>query len=231
MDIKEIKTAYRRYAPIYDVVFGPVLRPGRKQIIQLLDCRPGDRVLEVGVGTGLSLPLYPEDVRVTGIDISTEMLDKARRRVARAGLRNVDTILEMNGEDMRFDDGAFDKVVAMYVVSVASDPARLVEEMCRVCKTSGDIFIVNHFSSGNLLMRALEKRLASISGIAGFRPDMEMTEFLHTTHLEVVEIRDTNMFGYWRVLHCRNRTRELVASEKAQVGEPDALSRIKCGGA
>jgi phosphatidylethanolamine/phosphatidyl-N-methylethanolamine N-methyltransferase len=231
MDIEGIKAVYRRYAPIYDIVFGPVLHPGRKLIIEALNCRPGDRILEVGVGTGLSLPLYPKDVRVTGIDISAEMLNKARRRIARAGLEHVDAVLEMNGEDMRFADRAFDKVVAMYVVSVAPDPTRLVEEMCRVCKAGGDIFIVNHFCSANLLVKALEKLLASLSAVAGFRPNLDLDEFLRTTRLEVVETRKANMFGYWKVLRCRNHVKGLVTREVPHAGHPDATIRIKCRGA
>ena len=212
MDIEDIKAAYRRYAPVYDVVFGPVLNPGRKLVVEALDCRPGERILEVGVGTGLSLPLYPKGVQITGIDISAEMLHKARQRVARARLMHVEAILEMNGEDMRFPDRTFDKVVAMYVVSVASDPKRLVEEMRRVCKPSGDIFIVNHFCSRNVLLKSSEKLLAAFSTLAGFRPNMDLDEFLHTTRLEVVETRKANLFGYWRVLRCRNTLNNALAA-------------------
>jgi len=89
MQIEAVKAAYRRYAAVYDAVFGPVLQPGRKAVMQALRLRPGDRVLEVGVGTGLSLPLYPRDVKITGIDLSSEMLEKARRRVERRRLPNM----------------------------------------------------------------------------------------------------------------------------------------------
>jgi phosphatidylethanolamine/phosphatidyl-N-methylethanolamine N-methyltransferase len=227
MDVNDIKAAYRRYAPIYDIVFGPILHPGRKQIIDSLNCQPEDRILEVGVGTGLSLPLYPKDVKVTAIDLSAEMLNKARRRVRRAGLGNVDAILEMNGEDLRFDDGVFDKVVAMYVVSVAPHPARLVHEMCRVCKASGGIFIVNHFGSDNFLMKVLEERLVGLSALVGFRAHMDMDEFLRLTQLEVAEIRRANIFGYWRVLRCRNHARELVTRKTEYAGYPDAAGRTE----
>ena len=220
MEIEDIKSAYHRYAPLYDIVFGPVLHPGRKLIIEALDCRPGERILEVGVGTGLSLPLYPKDVRVTGIDISAAMLNKARQRIARAGLQHVDGVLEMNGEDMCFDDSSFDKVVAMYVVSVTPNPTRLVDEMCRVCKASGDIVIVNHFSSKNLLVKALEKRLAALSAVAGFRPNMDLEEFLCITRLEVISTNKANIFGYWKVLHCRNHVKGLVINEAGHALTP-----------
>src|SRR5918911_5761876 len=102
MHIESVKAAYRRYARVYDTVFGPVLQPGRKAVLEALACKSGERVLEVGVGTGLSLPLYPREVRVTGIDVSREMLEKARARVARRHLTNVEALLEMDAERMSF---------------------------------------------------------------------------------------------------------------------------------
>jgi len=204
MNIDAIKTAYRRYARIYDVVFGPIFHPGRKTIIDAMECRPGDNILEVGVGTGLSLPLYPEDVKVTGIDISAEMLEKARQRVELEELNQVEAVLEMDAEAMRFSDNSFDKVVAMYVVSVVPDPVQLVREMSRVCKPEGDIFIANHFRSRNPLLKSVENLLAPLSKLAGFRPDFDLDDFLQKTGLEVVEMRSVNLFGYWKVLRCKN---------------------------
>src|SRR3989337_3181001 len=106
MQIEAVKAAYRRYAGVYDAVFGPVLQPGGGAVVGAVGGRPGDRVLEVGVGTGLSLPLYPAGVKVTGIDVSREMLDKARARVARRRLANVDALLEMDAEAMHFTDAS-----------------------------------------------------------------------------------------------------------------------------
>jgi phosphatidylethanolamine/phosphatidyl-N-methylethanolamine N-methyltransferase len=203
--------AYRRYAGIYDLLFGPIMHPGRRRIVRALDLRPGNAVLEVGVGTGLSLPLYPSFVRVTGIDISREMLDRAHRRVARERLSHVEAIQEMDAQAMNFPDARFDKVVAMYVVSVVPDPRRLVEEMRRVCKPDGEILIVNHFRSRNWLLAAFETMLAPLSRLAGFRPDVALGPFLADTGLEVIEIRSTNLFGYWKVIRCRNRMAQPTA--------------------
>src|ERR1041385_5581523 len=96
MQIDAVKAAYRRYPSFYDALFGPVLQPGRKAVLEALECRPGERVLEVGVGTGLSLPLSPPSVRLTGVDLSREMLEKARARVQRRGLANVEGRHEMD---------------------------------------------------------------------------------------------------------------------------------------
>lgn len=208
MNIDSVKTAYRRWSAVYDLIFGPVMNPGRKRIVHSMNCRRGDSVLEVGVGTGLSLPLYPADVKVTGIDISPEMLARARERVDHERLSQVDDILEMDAEQMNFADNRFDKVVAMYVVTVVPDPIRLVEEMRRVCKPGGEIFIVNHFRSNNPLLALLEGLLAPLSKLAGFRPDFDMEAFLNATNLEVVDVKKTNLFGYWKILRCRNDAKE-----------------------
>jgi phosphatidylethanolamine/phosphatidyl-N-methylethanolamine N-methyltransferase len=201
MQIEAVKAAYRRYAKVYDALFGPVLQPGRKAVMEALDCRPGERVLEVGVGTGLSLPLYPPYVRVTGIDLSREMLDKARMRVGRRQLANVEGLLEMDAEAMDFPDASFDKVVAMYVVSVVQEPARLLAELHRVCKPHGDIFIVNHVRSSNPVVGAVEKSLARFSDQLGFHPDFELHSLVNGSG-RVEHISSVNFF--WKVMRVRN---------------------------
>ena len=201
MQIEAVKAAYRRYAGVYDAVFGPVLQPGRRAVVEALGCRPGDRVLEVGVGTGLSLPLYPAGVKLTGIDVSREMLDKARRRVAKRGLGDVEALIEMDAERMDFPDASFDKVVAMYVVSVVERPARLLEELHRVCRPHGEIFLVNHVRSDNPIIGALEKALARFSDKLGFRPDFELRELLDGSH-ELSQVSRINFF--WKVMRLRN---------------------------
>ena len=201
MQIETVKVAYRRYAGFYDALFGPVLQPGRTAVVDALGCRPGDRVLEVGVGTGLSLPLYPASVKVTGIDVSREMLDKARARVAKCNFMHVEALIEMDGESMSFPDASFDKVVAMYVVSVVANPARLLAELHRVCRPDGEIFIVNHVRSDNPLLGALEKSLARFSDKLGFRPDFELRELLDGSH-ELAEVSRINLF--WKVMRLKN---------------------------
>jgi phosphatidylethanolamine/phosphatidyl-N-methylethanolamine N-methyltransferase len=201
MQIESVKAAYRRYATVYDAVFGPVLQPGRKAVVQALGLRPGERVLEVGVGTGLSLPLYPRDVTITGIDVSREMLEKARQRVARRRLANVEALLEMDAERMSFADASFDKVVAMYVVSVVERPMALLAELHRVCRPHGEIFLVNHVRSDNRFIAAVEKGLARFSDKLGFHPDFELRDMVADAG-ELTELSRINFF--WKVMRLRN---------------------------
>jgi phosphatidylethanolamine/phosphatidyl-N-methylethanolamine N-methyltransferase len=212
MQIEAVKAAYRRYAGVYDALFGPVLQPGRKAVLEALACRPGERVLEVGVGTGLSLPLYPPSVRIVGIDLSREMLDKARARVAKKRLTNVEALLEMDAETMDFPAASFDKVVAMYVVSVVRHPARLLEELHRVCRPHGEIFIVSHVRSGNPLLGALEKGLARFSEQLGFRPDFELRDLVNgSAPLEHV----SDVAFFWKVLRLKNGVRFFQSSSSS----------------
>jgi phosphatidylethanolamine/phosphatidyl-N-methylethanolamine N-methyltransferase len=204
MELEAIKKAYRRYARLYDLYFGAVFQPGRKAVIQRMDCRAGQRVLEVGVGTGLSLPLYPDGVRVTGIDISPEMLDRARARLARESIDRRIELHVMDAERTSFPSDSFDKVVAMYVVSVVPHPKRLVDEMRRVCKPNGEIFIVNHFHSPNPIVGTAESLLAPLSRLVGFHPDFCLETFVRDTKLEVVDKQPVNLFGYWSMLRARN---------------------------
>ncbi len=222
MEIEAIRTAYRRYARIYDAVFGPILHPGRKLIIQALNLQQGDNILEVGVGTGLSLPLYPKDVKVTGIDISGEMLAKARERVRQQNLTQVEAVLEMDAEDLKFPENTFDKVVAMYVVSVVSEPSRLVDEMRRVCKPGGEMFIVNHFHSRNGFIRALEGLFSPLAKLVGFHPDLALEDLLEQTALDVVEVRSANLFGYWKVLRCRSTIKRPLPMDVNESIEQDS---------
>jgi phosphatidylethanolamine/phosphatidyl-N-methylethanolamine N-methyltransferase len=201
MHVETVKTAYRRYAGVYDALFGPVLQAGRKAVLEALRLKPGDRVLEVGVGTGLALSMYPDSVKVTGIDLSREMLDKARARVARLGLTNVEALLEMDAEKTSFPDASFDKVVAMYVMPVVRDPAAVLEEFHRVCKADGEIYIVDHVKSDNRVIRAFEMGLARFSNQIGFRPDFELRELVNGAG-EIDEVARINVF--WRVMRVRN---------------------------
>ena len=207
MDIRAIEHAYRRYARFYDFVFGAVFQPGRKAIVERMDCRPGERVLEVGVGTGLSLHLYPKNVLITGIDISRDMLAQAQARKVRGQMDNIVQLSVMDAENMEFEDNSFDKVVAMYVASVVPNPERLVDEMCRVCKPNGRIVFVNYFHSQNPLLGAIESLLAPLSAQLGFRPDFSLGRFLAATGLKAMNIHPVNIFHFCTMVEARNNKR------------------------
>ena len=205
MERQAIEKVYRRYAKVYDACFGSLFEPGRRLAIEKLDCRPGQRILEVGIGTGLSLPFYPDDVRVAGIDISHEMLKGAQARLRRQRAGPEVLLARMDAECLGFADDSFDKVVAMYVASVVPSPIRLVEEMRRVCRPGGELFIVNHFRNTHPVIGRVERLLAPLSDMVGFHPDFCLDQFCRDTGLEIDEQVPVNAFGYWTLLRVRNR--------------------------
>ena len=204
MDLRDTVRVYRLFSGSYDIVFGPIFHPGRKAAVRLANDRPGQRILEVGVGTGLSLPYFRADAQVTGIDVSAEMLAKARRRAERLQLAHVEGLHLMDAEHLAFADNSFDAVLALYVASVVPDPARFAAEMRRVCIPGGTIVLVNHFTSENWALRWMEKRLARVARHIGFHADFPLDAFLRDSRLAVREIRPSNLFGYWRLLRCVN---------------------------
>ena len=204
MDLRDTIRTYGVLSGSYDFVFGPLFHPGRREAVRVANDRPGQRVLEVGVGTGLSLPYFRPDSQVTGIDVSPEMLDKAKQRAARQKLAHVDALHVMDAEHMTFEDNSFDAVLALYVASVVPNPARFAAEMRRVCIPGGTIVLVNHFTSENGVLRWMEKRLAHLARHIGFHADFPLDQFLRDSQLSAREIRPSNLFGYWRLLRCIN---------------------------
>ena len=194
-----VENVYDKLAIIYDLIFGPTLHPGRLKAIERMNIQPGERVLEVGVGTGISIPLYPKGVHVVGVDLSEEMLAQARPRAEETGAG----LAVMDAERLAFADGSFDKVVAMYVASVVPHPDRLVAEMRRVCRSSDGLFFVNHFASASPIVAAGERLLAPLAGVLGFRPDFSFDGFVRDGQLEVVEREPAGPLGYWTFLRAR----------------------------
>jgi len=204
MDLHDTLRTYRLFSGSYDIFFGPVFHPGRKDAVRIANDRPGQRILEVGVGTGLSLPHFRPDSRVTGIDVSAEMLAKARRRAERRRLTHVEGLHVMDAENLEFPDSSFDAVLALYVASVVPNPARFAAEMRRVCIPGGTIVVVNHFTSENLLLRLIEKRLGRLARHIGFHADFPFDAFRRDSRLSIREVRPSNLFGYWKLLRCVN---------------------------
>lgn len=198
-----VAQAYDRWAPIYDLVFGPVFRQGRASAIRAAD-RIGGRILEVGVGTGISLPGYARSSRLTGIDISEDMLDKARDRVARLGLSNVDAIRVGDAEALDFADNSFDVVVAQYVVSAVADPQRALDEFARVCRPGGEIIITTRVGAESGLRGTIEKTLMPITSRLGFRTDFPFglyTDWVATRDdVELIEKREIPPLGHFSLV-------------------------------
>jgi phosphatidylethanolamine/phosphatidyl-N-methylethanolamine N-methyltransferase len=196
-----VTKVYEKLATVYDFTFGPVLHPGRVDAIERMGIRPGDRVLEVGVGTGINAALYPRDCSVTGVDLSSPMLEKARERVARKGVRNV-RLLQMDAANLKFGDDTFDIVYAPYVISVVPDPVAVTREMCRVCRPGGRIVILNHFRSRNALMASIERMISPFTVHIGFKSDLDLPAFLAQAELKPVSIDKVNFPRIWSLVTC-----------------------------
>lgn len=172
MQTAGVAAAYDHWAPIYDLVFGKVFATGRREAIAAAE-KVGGRILEVGVGTGISLPHYSPDSRIVGVDISDHMLDKARERVRRLDLGNVEAIRVMDAEELEFPDSSFDVVVAQYVVTAVPNPERALDEFVRVVRPGGEIVITTRIGAERGLRGSIEKTLMPVTTRLGFR-----TEFL-----------------------------------------------------
>jgi phosphatidylethanolamine/phosphatidyl-N-methylethanolamine N-methyltransferase len=196
-----VTKVYENIAWMYDFTFGPTLHAGRIQSIQRMGIKAGDRVLEVGVGTGINASLYPADCVVTGIDLSEPMLEKARERVLRKGLSNI-RLLAMDAADLKFPDNSFDIVYAPYVISVVPDPVAVVREMRRVCRPGGRMVILNHFRGTNRLGAWLDRVISPLTVHIGFKSDLDLPAFLAQAELKPVSIEKVNVPRIWSLITC-----------------------------
>jgi phosphatidylethanolamine/phosphatidyl-N-methylethanolamine N-methyltransferase len=196
-----VEGVYDKLAKVYDLTFGPTLHPGRLQAIQRMDIQPGERVLEVGVGTGINLSLYPKNCTVTGIDFSGSMLEKARERATRKGIRNM-RLLQMDAGDLKFADDSFDIVYAPYLISVVPDPVKVAQEMHRVCRPGGRIIFLNHFLSPNAVLSRLERMISPYTIHIGFKADLDLPAFLAQANLHPVSIEKVNVPRLWSLVTC-----------------------------
>jgi phosphatidylethanolamine/phosphatidyl-N-methylethanolamine N-methyltransferase len=201
IQLDSVATAYDRWAPVYDLAFGPVFRRGRSASLAAAE-RIGGRILEVGVGTGINISLYPRDCQITGIDLSTPMLEKAHERVSRDGFRNV-RLFEMDAAKMTFPDDSFDIVYAPYLVSVVPDPVQVAREMRRVCKPGGKIIILNHFRSTNPILSRMERAISPFTVHIGFKADLDLAAFLAQAELAPISVEKVNVPRIWSLVTCR----------------------------
>lgn len=198
-----VETTYEKWAPVYDKVFGSIFDAARRQAVGQAG-RAGGCVLEVGVGTGLSLPLYPASCRITGIDISEAMLEVARRRVARERLSNVESIVVMDAQNLQFDDNSFDVVMAQYVVNTVPDPDAVLDEMWRVLRPGGELIIVNRIGADRGARLKLERLFQPIAEKLGWRSEFPWHRFeswaVRAGNAELVDRRPVPPFGHFAVI-------------------------------
>ncbi len=204
LDADAVRAAYRRWAGVYDAVFGGVSAFGRRRAVAEVNRLPGARVLEVGVGTGLALPHYRAGKRITGIDLSAEMLALARRRVADRGLPSVDALLEMDAEAMAFGTGQFDIAVAMFVASVVPNPRALLAEMRRVVRPGGHLLFVNHFAAEAGPRWWIERAMAPASRALGWHPDFATGALFAAEDRATATLSPVPPFGLFTLAHLPN---------------------------
>jgi phosphatidylethanolamine/phosphatidyl-N-methylethanolamine N-methyltransferase len=204
LEKRQVKRAYKLYAPAYDFVFDWIFHPGRQAAIGLLDAKRGDHILEVGIGTGLNLPLYPPHCRITGIDLSEEMLEKAQEKVIELGLGNV-MLRAMDATVMDLGDNEFDAAVATYTISAVPDPVSVLREMRRVVKPGGNLVMLNHFRSQRPVIARLEDLVAPVCTRLGWKSNLTLEPLLSQVQLTPEIQTKVNLFNGWRLIKCVNR--------------------------
>jgi phosphatidylethanolamine/phosphatidyl-N-methylethanolamine N-methyltransferase len=196
---------YSEFAPFYDRVFGKIFYNRLERVIEDLDIPPGAQVLEVGAGTGTSFPAYPTHCHVTGVDLAPDMLARARQKIEDNGWSHLN-VMEMNALDLKFADNTFDFVMAFHVVTVVPDPVRMIAEAKRVCKPSGKIAIVNHFTSDVPVLGSLTKAIDPLTRWLGWRTDLQLKPFIAATGLTVERVYKTNKSSLYTVVLARKET-------------------------
>ncbi len=202
MAAEDVRVAYKRWAPFYDATFGKLVKEGVKQTVARANVFEG-RLLEVGVGTGLALPHYAEHLRVTGIDLSADMLQLAKTRMARKATTNIEALLEMDATALEFPDGYFDIAVAMYVLTVVPEPAKVIHELARVTKPGGTILIANHFSVESGLRGMVEKKMSKHAAKLGWRPEFPVDSVLVSEKLRLVSFKQLKPWGFFTLMEFR----------------------------
>ncbi len=201
---KTIERLYHTYSGIYDIVWGKLFESSRAEAIRHLDIRPGHRILEVGVGSGLTLPFYPRHCDVMGIDISSKMLAKARRRIQGLDFGNM-TLKRMDASHLDFEDDTFDAVFAAYVITVVPDPEKVISEIRRVCKRNGRIVFLNHFESDNPVLSMIERAISPFCAKRmAFRTDFPLSKLLEVEGLDMVRKRHMPPLNLWKIVEMVN---------------------------
>ena len=213
MDAEAVTRSYRRWAPVYDKTFGAFTRAGRRRLVEYVNGRTGS-VLEVGIGTGLSLARYAPHLEVTGIDYSGEMLARAQARVAEQRLDHVVALREMDARALDFPEASFDIVVAMHVISVVPEPERVMAEMARVCRPGGEVLLLNHFLHEHGALGYLGRRFAPLVDTLGWHSDFPIETALSCDDLAVDRRLPSPPFSMFTRLHLRKAASEMSGDSK-----------------
>lgn len=198
-----VERVYEKMASVYDLFFGVTLHHGRARAIERMAIKPTDQILEVGVGTGMSLPLYPRRCSVTAVDLSEGMLERARERAAQHNLENV-RLIQMDATELKFPDNSFDIVYAPYVINCVPDPIAVTREMRRVCRPDGRVVFLNHFLSDYQIPSKIERAIAPLTVHLGFKSDFDLPAFLAQTGLRAASIEKVNIPRIWSLVICPN---------------------------
>lgn len=202
LDEGQVRDAYRRWAPVYDYTFGAISTAGRRHAVEIINAGDG-RVLEVGVGTGLSLPDYKKHLDIVGIDLAPEMLDKARERVKSEKLTNISGLYEMDASNLRFPDNSFDKTVAMYVITVVPDPQKVMQELSRVTKPGGEVMLVNHFSQDDGVRGWVERQMAPFADLVGWHSVFDVSRVMVCPELKLIDRKALRPWGIFTMMRFR----------------------------
>jgi phosphatidylethanolamine/phosphatidyl-N-methylethanolamine N-methyltransferase len=197
---RSMEGIYSFYSPFYDLIFGKVLEAGRRQAFKYLDPSGPRKVLEVGIGTGLTLRHYPKSCHIVGIDISARMIDRARERVAKLGNGHTIDLEVMDACHMTFPDNSFDAVISPYVITTVGDPLQFCREILRVCKPGGQIIIVNHSKDPARLFGKLGAIASPFFARVGFVTDLDVVSLVRSTEIEVQQVIDCNYFNLHKVI-------------------------------
>lgn len=200
-----LENFYKKISPIYNFLYSDLLfREARTAAIELLDIPKNSKILEIGVGTGLTLPLYPKDCEVVGIDLSEGMLEKTEALIKKNGLKNC-TALKMDATSLHFEDNTFDRVLGNLFISATSEPELAISEIKRVCKPDGIFVFMNHFRSHNPLVQAFEDRIDPwTKKMTGFKAALDLDLLIQNNHLKIEQKKSVNPFGLWTAVSFRN---------------------------
>ena len=203
LELESVTSAYDRWAPVYDLAFGAVFRRGRSAAIAAAE-NVGGRILEVGVGTGISLPDYAAKNSIFGVDISEPMLRKAHKRVAELGLRNVEGLAVMDAEHLDFPDASFDVIVAQYVITAVPNPEATLDEFARVLRPGGEIVLLSRIGAETGLRRNIEHWLQPVVRRLGWRTEFSYQRYRgwveRTPEMRLVERRPMPPFGHFYLI-------------------------------